>query len=272
MKTTPFFKTEAAPILRWAGSKRRITPILKAHAPTGFKRYIEPFAGSAAFFFSLKPPVAILGDVNPEVTATYQATKDSPEAVAAHLSEIPQTKDAYLTLRELEVSKLTTAQRAARLIFLMKSCFNGVYRTNVSGGFNVPFGSTFYKLPTLAELQQVSKSLDKTEIQTGDYKDWMHVAGKGDFVYLDPPYSASSRYRGEYGYKAKFRDEQLEVLLLTCEMLTNAGAKVMLSYKWDEQVVKSLRGWHILHLEVPRSVSCVTSGRSPASELLAMNY
>ncbi|ABE45261.1 DNA adenine methylase [Polaromonas sp. JS666] len=262
----------AQPVLRWAGSKRRITPILSAYAPPKYERYFEPFVGSGALFFCLRPPLAFIGDVNPEVTSTYQALKDAPSQVAQHLTEIPKTKDAYLLLRQLRPADLTTAQRAARLIFLMKSCFNGVYRTNASGQFNVPFGSTIYKLPTSEELQSVSDALKLTQVRTGDYKSWLDIAGVGDFIYLDPPYSCSSRYRGEYGYDAIFGDVQLEELLTCCKALQNRGAKVMLSYKNNKQVVNALKDWRILNLAVPRSVNANSMGRTPAAEILAMNY
>lgn len=262
----------AEAILRWAGSKRRVTPILASHAPPSFNRYFEPFAGSAALFFCLQPQRGFIGDVNAEVTNTYQAVKDVPDRVAQHLSEIPHTKDAYLVVRGLHPDSLSAEQRAARLIFLMKSCFNGVYRTNSSGRFNVPFGTRVYKLPNQDDLRRVSASLEGIEIKTGDYRSWLSIAGVGDFVYLDPPYSSSKRYRGEYGYNAAFHESQIDDLLACCASLNAAGAKVMLSYKWSQQVADGLSSWRVIELEVPRSVSGLNAGRTLANELLAMNY
>ncbi|MBI3727299.1 MAG: Dam family site-specific DNA-(adenine-N6)-methyltransferase [Burkholderiales bacterium] len=249
-----------------------MTPLLTTYAPQNFSRYFEPFVGSGAFFFALQPGISFLSDVNPEITATYQAIKDDPYAVHLHLSGIPRTKEAYLILRRLLPGTLSIVQRAARLIFLMKGCFNGVYRTNQSGQFNVPFGSTVYELPSLADLLAVSEALKDTEIKTGDYSWLKQTAQQKDFIYLDPPYSVNDRYRGEYGYEASFQSTQLDELIYFCNDLTQIGAQIMLSYKWNEQIVEHLNGWKIINLKVPRTVSGANSGRIDASEILAMNY
>jgi DNA adenine methylase len=261
------------PVLRWAGSKRRIASILGTHAPKNFKRYVEPFVGSAALYFHLQPEQAILADVNPEVTTMYKAIKESPAKVHMYLQGIPRSREAYLQLREVSLNGLNDAQRAARLIFLMKGCFNGVYRTNQAGHFNVPFGSVVHKPHDLDALKRVSLSLQNAEIKTGDYKAIvLNAVRKDDFVYLDPPYSSSDRFRGEYGYRTTFRDTQVGQLIQTCNELTDQGAKVMLSYKWDQQLVDELPGWRVVKLNVPRSVGANTSTRSTAAEILALNY
>ena len=261
------------PVLRWAGSKRRIATVLGSHTPKLYKRYIEPFVGSGALYFHLQPEFAILADVNPEVTAMYRAIKSDPHEVSMYLQGIPRNRDAYLQLRAVSLIGLNEAQRAARLIFLMKGCFNGVYRTNQAGHFNVPFGTVVHKPPTLEALKSVSSTLTNTEIRTGDYRDIvLNEAREDDFLYLDPPYSAGDRFRGEYGYKTTFRDTQVGQLLQTCKLLANTGAKIMLSYKWDQQIVDELAGWKIIELSVPRSVGARTSRRSAALEILAINY
>ncbi|MFC7207600.1 DNA adenine methylase [Comamonas endophytica] len=144
-------------ILRWAGSKRRILPELRSIAPLDFGRYLEPFAGSAVLFFEILPARAVLGDLNPEIFATYSAIRDNPLDVLYYLSSIPQTSEAYYTLRAVDPSSLTRVQRAARLIYLMKSCFNGVYRTNRQGIFNVPLGSKFF----LFQMKKICKQLPR---------------------------------------------------------------------------------------------------------------
>jgi DNA adenine methylase len=268
---TPCSNSE--PVLRWAGSKRKIVHILESHSPSKYDRYIEPFVGSGALFFNLQPKKAILGDINAEVTTMYRAIKKSPEEVHQYLAGIPNSRDAYLKLREVGLTNLSDSQRAARLIFLMKGCFNGVYRTNLAGHFNVPFGSTVYSVPTLDALKRVSKSLISTDIKHGDYQDLvLEEANESDFIYLDPPYSASDRFRGEYGYTTTFRESQLDELLSTCKKLSKIGAKVMLSYKYSEQVFDELISWRTIKLAVPRSVGANISSRSPAPEILAMNY
>ena len=274
--STPFHMNAAPaaePVLRWAGSKRKVAPVLSDNCPDAFARYIEPFAGSASLFFRLQPKVAILGDMNPEVTATYLAIRDTPDLVWRLLTGIPPTKEAYLKLRSLEPQGLSQAQRAARLIFLMKGSFNGVYRTNRLGQFNVPFGTRVYRLPTHEDLLQVSRALAETQVRLGDYREWLIDEAKAsDFVYLDPPYSSSTRFRGEYGYASAFRDEHIIPLVRVCNALSAKGAFVMLSYKPSTTLEEELRKWNLRRLNIPRSVGGKVKTRSLAPEILATNY
>lgn len=260
------------PVLRWAGSKRRLLPELRGALPDVYDRYFEPFAGSAILFFDLLPKKSVLGDMNPEIIATYEAIRENPDEVFELLGSIPKDKEAYYQLRALTPSALTKSQRAARLIYLMKSCFNGVYRTNKAGQFNVPIGSTFYSLPDLTHLYQVSSALVDVRLNCGDFEASIFDARKGDFVYIDPPYSQGTRFRGEYGYGGAFQKSDQERLMSACTILSERGTKVLLSFRECEEIRKSLKGWKLRSISVLRSVAGFSNSRGQANEILASNY
>src|SRR5580658_5843889 len=130
---------DCPPFLRWAGTKRRLLPILRTSGPSKHKRYVEPFAGSACLFFAIKPPKAILGDLNPELIATYMEVKHRIGGVLEELRKLPAAdRHEYGRLRKADPKAMTKARRAARFIYLNRYCFNGIYRTNLKGQFNVP--------------------------------------------------------------------------------------------------------------------------------------
>lgn len=260
------------PVLRWAGSKRKLLKQLRALSPPTFGRYIEPFAGSAVLFFDLLPANGVLGDLNPEVIATYSAIRDTPGTVQQYLDSIPQTSDAYYTLRAVNPLSLNSAQRAARLIFLMKSCFNGVYRTNRQGAFNVPLGNKFFALPAREILNAASAALQGVALVCGDFEECTGSAQEGDFVYLDPPYSDGVRFRGEYSYQGSFQLSDQARLVDTCKALTHRGVRVLLSFKECEALSGALRGWSVERLDVSRSVAGFARSRRVAREMLAYNY
>lgn len=259
-------------ILRWAGSKRKLIKELVNLAPPRFERYFEPFAGSAVLFFELLPSSGVLGDLNPEVVATYSAIRDNPSDVHRHLESIPKTSEAYYKLRSVNPANLTDVQRAARLIFLMKACFNGVYRTNKQGIFNVPLGSKFFALPDRQNIESVSLALKKTDLVCGDFTTALVGAGPRDFVYLDPPYSDGSRFRGEYSYSGAFQSDDFSRLVDLCNELTRKKVRVLLSFKESEALEHSLEDWSFKRLDVTRSVSGFAHSRRIAQEILAYNY
>ena len=259
-------------ILRWAGSKRKLVKDLRRLAPPTFGRYLEPFAGSAVLFFELLPSRGVLGDLNPEVIATYAAIRDEPNEVSRCLLSIPKTSDAYYTLRAINPNVLAGVQRAARLIFLMKACFNGVYRTNREGFFNVPLGNKFFGLPDGDAIDAASRALSKMDLVCGDFSKAIGSAVTGDFVYLDPPYSDGTRFRGEYSYQGAFKSADLSRLIAACYELTKKNVRVLLSFKESEAVVDALDGWSLKRFEVTRSVAGFAHSRQSAREILIYNY
>jgi DNA adenine methylase len=213
-----------------------------------------------------------LGDLNPEVIVTYEALRDTPDEVLDFLYGIPRTADGYYTLRGLDPAALTKSQRAARLLFLMKGCFNGVYRTNKEGRFNVPLGNKFFALPSPEAVRSASAALSGVDLVCGDFSAAVSDASAGDFVYMDPPYSEAVRFRGEYSYRGAFGANDQDRLISTCNELTRKGVQVLLSFKESDAVCEALPGWSIRRLQVTRSVAGFARARGTANELLAFNY
>src|SRR5712692_10342112 len=163
---------DCAPFLRWAGSKRRLLPILQTFWTEKHTRYIEPFAGSACLFFAIKPPRAVLGDLNPELIATYIEVKYRIAAVLKELKKLkPASKREYERLRSIDISTLSPAARAARFIYLNRFCFNGIYRTNLLGQFNVPYsGDRCGDVPKDEAFKKCSSRLRHARFVNGDFE------------------------------------------------------------------------------------------------------
>lgn len=274
---SPDFKSNAltlnkSNILRWSGSKAKLIPELLRCRPPKYAGYVEPFAGSACLYFSLNPTRAVLGDINPNVMAVYRAISEDPHAVSDALDSVPATSEAYYILRALDPNALTLAQRAARLIFLMKSCFNGVYRTNRQGLFNVPMGNRIYALPSRERLVATQRLLRQTQLIEGGYLETLEHSQCGDWVYMDPPYRKQGRFRGEYGYSAKFTDSALDGLIVRAEEMASTGRHVMLSYSYDEELLDALPKWKSHVVTTVRTVASAAGARRMATELILTSY
>ena len=256
--------------MRWSGSKTKLLPALENLAPTDFEAYVEPFAGSASLFFKLCPENAILGDINPAVVDVYRAIQQDANLLADTLDSIPPTRESYYTLRALNQDGLSLAQRAARLIFLMKACFNGVYRTNRIGQFNVPMGSRLYAIPTRDDLTAAAKILRGVKLISGDFTKTLSLTKPGDWIYLDPPYRQPGRYRGEYGMP--FDKVAFDKLLIIAESLAKAGRFVMLSYCEDDSMLAKLKGWNVCRSSTRRTVSGNPILRRNTVELIVTSY
>jgi DNA adenine methylase len=263
------FISKCPPLLRWAGSKRKLLPRLLAHCPEQSDCYIEPFAGSACLFFSLRPSKAILGDFNPALIGAYKTVQRYPNALFKELNRYPVDRAFYYDMRSKDPKNLTKLAAAARFIYLNRLCFNGVYRTNKRGAFNVPFGSKTGGLPTLEAIRSAADALRNTELLIGDFEDTIQNARKGDFVYMDPPYSAS-RYRGEYGYGA-FSHPDIDRLSAAADRLQQRGVTFLISYKADDQVSMKFSSYFQSRLLVQRHVAGFAGFRDMASEILISN-
>lgn len=233
---------------------------------------MEPFAGSACLYFSLKPAKAILGDINPEVINLYDAVKSDPAGVSDALESIPKTRDAYYTLRAIKPCDMSQSQRAARLIFLMKACFNGVYRTNRSGVFNVPMGDRVYGLPSKEDLLRSQSQLHHTHLVLGDFSKTLELTKPGDWIYMDPPYRSSGRYRGEYGLSTDFQAKGLSALVAHAKKLSSSGRLLTISYSYDEALIDSLAGWYVHRVSTARTVAGNVAVRGKTAELILTNY
>jgi DNA adenine methylase len=220
-------------------------------------------------FFALGAKKAFLTDINPQVARTYTAIKYDPIGVAKLLSTIPHDRGAFDRLRQLDPECCTDAEAAARLIFLMKACFNGVYRENNRRQFNTPWGGKVYRLPDMASLIAVQNRLASVDISNCDFEEVVEKTERDDFVYLDPPYP-QIRYRGEFG--VRFLEQDVERLIGVCEGLDRKGAKVMISYVTDTKLFSALKHWRTIEVHSNRSVASRCQFRGIARERVFLNY
>lgn len=236
-----FFPNEVSikPFLKWAGGKTQLIPELAKLIPLQYNKYIEPFIGGGAFFFFLNPEKSIISDSNAELITTYKAVRDNVEAVIKLLSKYKNEETFFYKIRSLDTAKLTDIERAARLIYLNKTCFNGLYRVNKKGEFNVPFGKRYNNFLNKETLRDASEFLQNTKILNSDYlKTLQKHAKPGDFIFLDPPYypvgkfSDFKRYTKEFFYhddQVKLRDEFDRLVQLGCHvLLTNSDHPTIL--------------------------------------------
>lgn len=268
------------PFLKWAGGKRRLLPELLVRLPERFAVYHEPHVGSGALFFELVShgilSQAYLSDVNPSLIDTYVAVRDQVEDVIAILKKHQKKHDCdyYYLVRALDPSRLSPAARAARIIYLNKTCYNGLYRENKSGQFNVPMGR--YVNPTICDsvnLRNVSRALDGASIARQGYAAVRDQAERGDFVYFDPPYhplSATASFTAydsngfTTGDQCKLRDVFAE--------LARKRVYVMMSNSDTPLIRKLYRGFKIDRVYVNRPINSKSNGRGKVAELIIRNY
>lgn len=260
------------PLFRWAGSKRKILPHIKRHLPPIYKRYFEPFCGSACLYFDIRPQQATLSDMNPELIHAYLMVRDNPLQVHDFLSGLTVSSEEYLRIRGLDERTLADNERAGRFIYLNKLCFNGVYRTNLQGKFNVPMGVRTGSIPTLDELLDYSKVLQGVEFLAGDFQAIVDRAEEGDFIYLDPPYSKpESRKRGEYGPNS-FDFSDIQRLVDSLKSAEQRGISFTLSYCESDALLESISpDWFVESLSVRRHVAGFHQHRRVVGELLISN-
>ncbi|HEY6764029.1 MAG TPA: Dam family site-specific DNA-(adenine-N6)-methyltransferase [Candidatus Sulfotelmatobacter sp.] len=264
---------ECAPFLRWAGSKRRLLPALQAFWTARHKRYIEPFAGSACLFFAIKPPRAILGDLNSELIATYVEVKYRIASVLKELKMLkPESKREYKRLRSIDISTLTPGARAARFIYLNRYCFNGIYRTNMLGQFNVPYsGDRCGNVPKDEAFRECSGRLRNARLVNGDFEKVLKHAVKGDLVYMDPPYAVrAQRIFREYD-PSTFTHTDITRLRGWMEKLSAAGINFVVSYAESDEADVLRKGFTYEVVTVRRHIAGFAAHRALSNELLITN-
>lgn len=260
------------PLLRWAGSKKKLVPALLRAAPAEYDRYVEPFAGSAVLYLKLSDTPALLGDLNADLIDAYETVRSHHKRVWSRVAAMETTDDFYYQLRAVNPTSLGKLDRAARFIYLNRFCFNGVYRTNRDGQFNVSRGKGHLFVPPLEVFAAFARKLASATLHCGDFEGVLDQTGKGDFLYLDPPYSLDGkRDRGEYGPGA-FRDVDERRLADSVLAASERGAKILLSYSPSRTLVRQLRGWKVSRISVVRNVAGFTSARRLADEILVSNY
>lgn len=249
----------AKPILKWAGGKTQILNEIIPKIPKKYEHYIEPFFGGGALFFALRPSNSIIADSNPELINLYRSIATDIENVIQTLKYHKNTEEHFYTIRKQEWEKLPTYEAAARTIYLNKTCFNGLYRVNAKGQFNVPFGN--YRNPNFLDeytLIAASNLLRKSTILCGDYKDVLKEYAKpGDFIFLDPPYLPVSEYADfkRYTKEQFYEDDHIE-LAYEVQRLHELGCFVILTNSNHPIVYEHYKKFSIEILQTKRSISC----------------
>lgn len=250
---------QAKPILKWAGGKTQMLGDLIPKVPSSYGRYIEPFFGGGAMFFALQPENAVIADSNPELINMYRQVADHVDDVIKCLKTFENTSEMFYAVRSLEWTTLPKAEAAARTIFLNKTCFNGLYRVNKQGKFNVPFGK--YKNPKICDeegLRAASEVLRKAEILCEDYLVVLeNYAQPGDFVFLDPPYLPISEYSDFKRYtKEQFYEEDHVELAKMIMSLHERGCHVILTNSNHPLVHELYSSFTIDIIQTKRHISC----------------
>lgn len=270
-----------APVVKWVGGKRQLLDTFKPLLPKRITTYCEPFLGGGALLFSLQPQKAFVNDINSDLIQVYTTIKDDVENLIAALSEYRNESDFFYYVRDWDrdkerYAKLTGVEKAARLIYLNKTCYNGLYRVNNAGEFNSPFGN--YRNPNIINapvLRAVSTYFNSADIHftSVDYEEVLKKIPKGTFVYLDPPYDPVSETPAFTGYsKGGFsRDEQIR-LRRCCDDLNARKIKFMLSNSSTDFIREQYAAYNITTVQAKRAINSVASGRGDVDEVVVRNY
>lgn len=278
---------EIPTFLKWAGGKSQMIEKYEPYFPKKFKRYFEPFVGGGAVYFYLKLTRGIkngvLSDINGALINIYREVKEHPHEIIEILKEHKKghfdlKKVYYYMVRDHEPQIMTPVAQAARLIYLNRTCFNGLYRVNSKGRFNVPMGD--YNRPSIVRedtILEASRLLVDAEIHVRQFWEVLDHAKKGDFVYFDPPYYPLSKTSSFTSYQSSpFGDKEHKKLAKVFKELDERGCYIMLSNSSAPQVLKLFKGHDekgFLHLiTARRAISCNPSTRGPVKEVLVVNY
>ncbi len=274
----------ARPPLKWVGGKRQLLLELLAHLPPTFKNYHEPFLGGGALFFELanqgKIEKAFLSDMNEHLIITYTAIRDQLPQVLRLLKHYLYAEKFYYAKRALDPTLLSLPERAARFIYLNKTCYNGLYRENKKGLFNVPFGR--YTNPSFCDpqnMQQVSQALSTANILQHSFEKILVQAKKGDLIYFDPPYHPVSKTASFTAYqKSGFKEaEQIKLRDIILE-LDKKGCFIMLSNSAADLILElyakknTRKNFHVDFVKANRSINSKSSARGKVSEIILTNY
>lgn len=271
-------KTSPAPLFKWVGGKRQLLDVIGPMVPDFPGTYFEPFIGAGAVLFHLRPQKAIISDLNPELVNVYNTVKTQAEVLIGRLGQVVHSREFFLETRKQNPKAMTDLDRAVRFLYLMRSCFNGVYRENSRGEFNTSMGTLKPgPLPFDPDnIRAVSRYLNENQVDiynTG-YEQHIAKAQPGDFVYLDPPYAPMSKTSNFSSYtKSGFGEKEQKDLAEACVALDQRGVKFLLSNS-NSQVIHTLyAGFNIQVVNATRCVARTTSSRASAPvEVLVSNY
>lgn len=275
------------PFLKWAGGKGQLLDKFASLYPSSFMGYHEPFVGSAAVYFHLSnlrltrhQPLSVmrvyLADSNSELVNCYIVVRDNLRALLPLLEthKLQHSETYYYRVREQSPCELTDVERAARFIYLNKTCFNGLYRVNRNGQFNVPIGS--YKNPSIYDakvLERASTALRFATITVDEFHKVLDRAQRGDFVYFDPPYFPLTKTASFTSYtQDNFGEGKQRELSQVFRDLDNKGCSVMLSNSWTEFILDLYKDYKRIEVKASRAINSKGDGRGKVSELVVLNY
>lgn len=259
------------PVLKWAGGKTQLLPILREEIPETYGKYIEPFFGGGALYFDLKPKSSVISDINPELINLYTTLRDDVDSVISELQKHANNKTHFYQVRALDWSSLTAAEAAARTIYLNRTCFNGLYRVNRNGKFNVPYGN--YKNPKILNepnLKAVSRELANTQIILGDYLTVLEsYAEPGDLIFLDPPYLPISEHSDFKRYtKEQFHEDDHRKLAVEVDRLASLGCHVLITNSNHPLVYELYKKYKITTHATKRRISARADRRTSEDTLI----
>lgn len=257
------------PFLKWAGGKRWLHSQRNTLFPENFNTYIEPFAGSASIFFHLAPDKAILADVNEELIGTYHAIQSDWQMVKKHLQihQRQHSKEYYYKVRSSKPRTLHT--RAARMIYLNRTCWNGLYRVNLKGEFNVPIGTNTKVIMDSDDFKSTSELLSGKTILNQDFEVTIKMAEKDDFVFVDPPYTVKHNYNGFIKYNETLFAWKDQIRLKKCiDKAVDRGAKVLITNADHDSIRELYAGYQYSEKSRHSVISGKSIHRTKVTELM----
>ncbi len=271
---------ELAPILKWVGGKRQLMEEIIKYIPNEYNTYYEPFIGGGAVLFSLQPENAVINDINSELINVYRVIKNNLNELLEDLKKHKNNEQYFYKIRGLdrteEYNRLSNVEKASRIIFLNKTCYNGLYRVNSSGHFNAPFGK--YKNPNIINEKRLLAIHDyfvnnNIKILNTDYYNSLKDISKHDFVYFDPPYHPISDSSNFTNYSKDGFDENDQIKLKeVCDELDSKGIKFLLSNSNSEFIKSLYKEYKIEYVSAKRNINSKASKRGAIKEVLVRNY
>lgn len=271
----------ASPVVKWVGGKRQLLGIIREYIPNEFNCYCEPFLGGGAVLFDLQPKKAVVNDLNSELMNVYNVIKNDVDELILDLEKHKNEADYFYEMRGLDRNKekyksLSDVKKASRILYLNKTCFNGLFRVNNAGEFNTPFGRyknpNIVNEPTLRAVHSYFQSANIT-FYNNDYKKVLKSLKSDTFVYLDPPYDPLSDTSSFTGYnKGGFDRKEQKSLKKCCDSLDNKGIKFLLSNSATDFIGELYSEYDPITVQAKRAINSVSSKRGQIDEVLVKNY
>ena len=267
---------QAGPVIKWAGGKKSLLRQYQPHFPSegSYNRFFEPFFGGGAVFFHLQPPQSFLFDLNKELIELYQVLREDVESLIETLKQHRNEEDYFYHVRALDPATMTPIEQTARFIFLNRTCYNGLYRVNRRGQFNVPFGR--YNNPTICnekKLRAASYALQNAHLEGADFSLVLELAQAGDLIYFDPPYEPLSSTSNFTSYTSNgFSSEEQRRLAKVYRELDKRGCLLMLSNSTADLIHELYSAYQLHEISARRAINSKAGGRGAITELLVTNF